>query len=555
MNSDSAHVRTGVSVSTTPSRFPEIVIPDETIYQTLFGSLTEDQRARPAITDSATGQEVSYGELQDMVDATAGALAARGVGKGSVVGLHAPNSLAFAVAFHGIMRAGGTVTTLGSLLIPSDIDKQLQQAGASHLLTMKALGDAGITGAASAGLPAESVIVLDDPEAGQASLIAEGRPAPEVDLDPATDIAVIPFSSGTTGMAKGVKLSHRNLVANMYQIGVTLEVSGVDHDWTMLAVLPFFHIYGMNSLLNASLLHRMHLVTMPTFDLVKFLAAIEKYRVDLTYIAPPIAVALAKHPVVAEYDLSSMKHMVSGAAALDGDLADSVSGRIGSTVAQGYGMTETSPVTHCAVLGETPAASIGHPVSNTEAKVVDVSDDSLLEITAPDSDDPEVRSKSGELWIRGPQVMVGYLDNEEATARTITPEGWLRTGDIVDLDRDGNVYVVDRMKELIKYKGYQVAPAELEALLLSHPDIADAGVVGVLRESDGEEVPRAFIVPQVREGSPVKVDAEELMGWVAEQVTPYKKIRYVDIVEAIPKSNTGKILRKDLKAVPLQVTA
>jgi len=194
-------------------------------------------------------------------------------------------------------------------------------------------------------------------------------------------------------------------------------------------------------------------------------------------------------------------------------------------------------------------------VSNTEAKVVDVSDDSLPEITAPDSDDPEVRSKSGELWIRGPQVMVGYLDNEEATARTITPEGWLRTGDIVDLDRDGNVYVVDRMKELIKYKGYQVAPAELEALLLSHPDIADAGVVGVLRESDGEEVPRAFIVPQVREGSPVKVDAEELMGWVAEQVTPYKKIRYVDIVEAIPKSNTGKILRKDLKAVPLQVTA
>ncbi|MGP5081950.1 AMP-binding protein [Corynebacterium variabile] len=411
-------------MSTTPSRFPEIVIPGKTIYQTLFGSLTEEQLARPAITDSATGQE------------------------------------------------------------------------ASHLLTMETLGDAGITGAASAGLPGESVI-------------AEGRPAPEVGLDPATDIAV----------------------------------------------LPFLHIYGMNSLLNASLLHRMHLVTMPTFDLVKFLAAIEKYRVDLTYIAPPIAVALAKHPVVADYNLSSMKHMVSGAAALDGDLADSVSGRIGSTVAQGYGMTETSPVTHCAVLGETPAASIGHPVSNTEAKVVDISDDSLPEITAPDSDDPEVRSKSGELWIRGPQVMVGYLDNEEATARTITPEGWLRTGDIVDLDRDGNVYVVDRMKELIKYKGYQVAPAELEALLLSHPDIADAGVVGVLRESDGEEVPRAIIVPQVREGSPVKVDAEELMGWVAERVTPYKKFRYVDVVETIPKSNTGKILRKDLKAVPLQVTA
>jgi acyl-CoA synthetase (AMP-forming)/AMP-acid ligase II len=218
-------------------------------------------------------------------------------------------------------------------------------------------------------------------------------------------------------------------------------------------------------------------------------------------------------------------------------------------------MTETSPVTHCAVLGEAPAASIGHPVSNTEAKVVDVSDESLPEITASDSDDPDARSASGELWIRGPQVMVGYLDNEEATARTVTPRNgcapaisWISTATATCTSSTG-------MKELIKYKGYQVAPAEFEALLLSHPDIADAGVVGVLRESDGEEVPRAFIVPQARDGAPVTVDADELLGWVAERVTPYKKFRYVDVVETIPKSNTGKILRKDLKEVPLQVTA
>jgi acyl-CoA synthetase (AMP-forming)/AMP-acid ligase II len=536
-----------------PTAFRDITIPDETVYRTIFGSLSDGELDRPAITDSATGQHVTYGELRDMVDAMAGALAARGIGKGSVVGLHAPNSLAFAVAFHGIMRAGAAATTLGSLLIPQDIAKQLRQAGASHLLTMQALGDAGARGAADAGDVA--VITLDDPEHGLASLLAEGHPAPDVDLDPATDLAVIPFSSGTTGTAKGVKLSHRNLVSNIHQIAETLAVSEIGSDGTMLAVLPFFHIYGMNSLLNASLHHRMHLVTMPAFDLEGFLANIEKYHVELTYIAPPIAVALAKHPLVARYDLSSLRHMVSGAAALDGDLADAVNRRIGSTVGQGFGMTETSPVTHCSIVGVTPPASIGHPVSNTEAKIVDVSDDALPEILPPTSDDPDARSATGELWIRGPQVMVGYLDNDDATARTITPEGWLRTGDLVDMDREGNVYVVDRMKELIKYKGYQVAPAELEALLLTHPDIADAGVVGVTRPGDGEEVPRAFVVPQTRDGSRVAVDGEALMAWVAERVTPYKKIRYVEIVDEVPKSNTGKIMRKELKKIPLRVPA
>jgi acyl-CoA synthetase (AMP-forming)/AMP-acid ligase II len=529
--------------------FAPVTIPDETLYETIFGSLTLADLDRPAITDSMTGQHVTYGELREMVDATAGALAARGIGKGTVVGLHAPNSLAFAVAFHGIMRAGATATTLGSLLIASDVAKQLRDAGASHLLTFGALGDAGVRGAADAGLPAGNVIDLADPDHGLAALIAEGRPAPDVDPDPATDLAVIPFSSGTTGMAKGVKLSHRNLVANLHQLDPVVRESGLEPDWTLLAVLPFFHIYGMNSLLNSSLRQRNHLVTMPSFDLAGFLALVEKHGVNISYIAPPIAVALAKHPLVDNYDLSSLAHLVSGAAALDGELAQSVTDRIGAELVQGYGMTETSPVTHSGVPGVSPVASIGPAVPNTEYRVVDVADESLPEILPPDAEGE--RSAAGELWIRGPQVMVGYLNNDEATERTITPDGWLRTGDIVEMDHDGFVYVVDRLKELIKYKGYQVAPAELEALLLTHPDIADAGVVGVTRPSDGEEVPRAFVVPQNRDGAPVAVDPEALMAWVAERVTPYKKIRYVDVVPEVPKSNTGKIMRKELKQVPL----
>lgn len=532
--------------------FAPVTIPDETVYQTIFGSLTVADLDRPAITDSATGQHVTYRELRTMVDATAGALAARGIGKGTVVGLHAPNSLAFAVAFHGIMRAGATVTTLGSLLITSDVAKQLRDAGASHLLTVGALGDAGVRGAAGAGLPDDNVIDLADPEHGLASLIAEGHAAPDVELDPATDIAVIPFSSGTTGTAKGVKLSHRNLVANLYQLEPVVREAGLQADWTLLAVLPFFHIYGMNSLLNSSLRQRNHLVTMPSFDLAGFLELAENYKVNFSYIAPPIAVALAKHPVVDNYDLSSLEYLVSGAASLDGELADAVADRIGASVVQGYGMTETSPVTHSGIPGKAPVASIGPALPNTEYRVVDVADESLPDIPLPDgTTGPDARSAAGELWIRGPQVMVGYLNNDEATAKTVTPDGWLRTGDIVEQDRDGYIYVVDRMKELIKYKGYQVAPAELEALLLTHPDIADAGVAGVIRPSDGEEVPRAFVVPRLRDGAPVEVDPAALMAWVAERVTPYKKIRYVDVVPEVPKSNTGKIMRKDLKKVPL----
>lgn len=530
----------------------EIDIPNSTIYDILFGNLSAEDRDRVAITDDATGSVTTYGELQALIDSFAGALAKRGVEPGVVVALHCPNSLAFAVAFHGILRAGATVTTLGSLLNAHDVAKQLKDSGATHVLTTKLLGEAGVKGAEEAGIAPANVIDLTDETAGLKPLIAEGNAAPEVSIDPATHVAVLPYSSGTTGVPKGVRLSHRNLVANILQIGVRLGPNGLDRDSIVMCVLPFFHIYGMNVLLNSCLYVRSHIVTMPNFDLEKFLAAHQKHGITFTFIAPPIAVALAKHPLVDKFDIGTLETVLSGAAALDAQLAEAVANRLGVRILQGFGMTETSPVTNVSDVGVTPLDSIGLPVSNTEIKVVDITNDALEEIHPPSNEGE--RSPEGELWIRGPQVMLGYLNNEEATANTLTTDGWLRTGDIANLDHLGNAYVVDRMKELIKYKGYQVAPAELEALLMTHEAIADAAVVGYLRESDGEELPRAFLVLQqgVNPADP-SVSAEALMEWVAERVTPYKKIRMVEFVEAIPKSSTGKILRKDLKNVPASV--
>lgn len=531
------------------SPYQRIDIPAISVYDQVFGTLGPEETGRTALTDSVTGVTVTYGELRDQVDLFAGALAARGTGVGDVVALHCPNTHAFAVAFHGIMRAGATVTTIGSLSTAEDVAKQISMAGASLLFTVEMLGPNGADGARKAGLPDDAIIDLTDGERGLAAMLQQGHPAPEVSFDPATHVAVLPFSSGTTGVPKGVKLSHTNLVANILQTLPQLAENGQSRDSSVMAVLPFFHIYGMNTVLNATLANRAHLVTMPSFELKNFLELHQAHRIDFTFVAPPIAVVLAKHPMVDDYDLDSLTTLLSGAAALDHALAAAVQDRLNVTIVQGYGMTETSPVTHTGIRGKTPLESIGLPVANTECKVVDLTDDALGEILPPGNEGE--KSDAGELWVRGPQIMLGYLNNEEATANTLVGDGWLRTGDVVEYDHEGNVYVVDRAKELIKYKGYQVAPAELEALLMTHPDIADAAVVGFIREEDGEELPRAFVVAQIRDGNPVEVDKDALMEWVAEQVAPYKKIRMVEVIAEIPKSGTGKILRKDLRGLPV----
>jgi acyl-CoA synthetase (AMP-forming)/AMP-acid ligase II len=530
------------------SPFPDVDIPDVSVFDLLFANIEPTDLDRVALVDVPSAATTTYRQLIEQVIATAGALAARGIRVGDVVGLLAPNSSLFAIVFHGILRAGATATTLNALFTVNDIAKQLFDVNATMLITGRALLPQAREAARRVGIATANLIVLDgDGETVAAhpnfrDLLAQGAPAPNIDFDPATHLAALPYSSGTTANPKGVKLTHRNLVANVAQIRPLLAMGCDDN---VLAVLPFFHIYGMTVLLNAALHAHATLVVMQRFDLDEFLKAIEKHRITFAFIAPPIAVALAKHPLVDQYDASSLSTIVSGAAPLDAELGNAVARRMGVQVIQGYGMSELSPVSHFMPadggqerFGEVaPLSSCGWPVANTINKIVDP--DSGVEATVP----TEGRSEPGELWVKGPNVMAGYLRNKEATDATIDPDGFLHTGDVARVDHAGRVFIVDRLKELIKYKGYQVAPAELEAVLLTHPAIIDSAVIGVI-DDDGEEIPKAFVTRQPG----ADLTADEVVDFVATRVAPHKKIRRVEFIDAIPKSAAGKILRKELRS-------
>jgi acyl-CoA synthetase (AMP-forming)/AMP-acid ligase II len=529
------------------SPFPEVEIPSTSVYDYLFGGIDDAHLDRIALVDAKSGRQTSYRDMIARIDAFAGALAERGIGVGDVVGLLSPNSSGFAVAFHGILRAGATATTINALFTANDIAKQLTDSKALMLVTVKALLAQAKEAAAAVGLADADLVVLDGE--GQdatgnpngAELIVKGLPAPQVSFAPSSHLAALPYSSGTTGIPKGVMLTHRNLVANVAQIR---PLSGMVAEDVVLAVLPFFHIYGMTVLLNAALHARARLVVMPSFDLAEFVGNIQNHKCTIAFIAPPVAVALAKHPMIDDYDLSSLNNVLSGAAPLDAELGHAVAKRLGCRVVQGYGMSELSPVSHITPLDGgvrnmgmvAPLSSVGWTVSNAASKLVHPETGEEINVPA------EGLSETGELWFKGPNVMAGYLGNEQATRETIDGEGWLHTGDLAQVDAYGCVYIVDRLKELIKYKGYQVPPAELEAVLLSHPAIADAAVIGV-KDDEGEEVPKAFVVKQ----SGAELTADEVIDFVAGQVAPYKKVRQVQFIDAIPKSTSGKILRKDLR--------
>jgi acyl-CoA synthetase (AMP-forming)/AMP-acid ligase II len=315
-------------------------------------------------------------------------------------------------------------------------------------------------------------------------------------------------------------------VANLCQVRGTGKM--LTSDDRVIGVLPFFHIYGMVVIMGAALVEGATIVSMPRFELETFLKVLQDQRVTYANVVPPILLALAKHPVVANYDLSALNTLFSGAAPLGADLATAVERRLGTKVRQGYGLTETSPVTHFHPLeGDLVIpASVGPAVPNTTCRLVD-----------PMTEQDVATGERGELWIHGPQVMKGYFNKPEATAACLSADGWFRTGDIAVLDEYGYFSIVDRVKELIKYKGLQVAPAELEAVLLSNPAIADAAVIPVADEECGE-VPKAFVVAR----SPLT--PEDVMAFVAERVSAYKKVRVVEFVDSIPKSPSGKILRR-----------
>ena len=509
------------------SRFTPVELSDSSITDFVLrhaGRLAD----KPALIDGPSGRVLTYGALREQILRLAGGLRARGVTKGTTVALMSPNVPEFAVVFHAVAALGATVTTLNPTYRAEELAFQLRDSGAQWMITVALFAEEAAKACDAVGISNRVLIGPSDQGwEGLADLMGQALEAPEP-VDASQDVVVLPYSSGTTGFPKGVMLTHRNLVANLQQCEPLIQV---DEDETIFAVLPFFHIYGMTVLMNFGLARGPTIVTVPRFDLVQMLELVPRHGITRLFLVPPIVLALAKHPIIDEYDLSSVRQVFSGAAPLSGELGEAVAARLGCTVAQGYGMTEMSPVSHAIADGEDRAGSSGTLVPNTEARLVD-----------PTTGADAAPGQEGELWVRGPQVMKGYLANPDATTATLDSEGWLHTGDVARIDEDGHTYIVDRLKELIKVKGFQVPPAELEALLTTHDAIADAAVIGVPDEEAGER-PKAFVVVAAN----ATLDEESVKSFVAEHVATYKQLAEVVFVESIPKSASGKILRRELR--------
>ncbi|KAI0511165.1 hypothetical protein KFK09_011790 [Dendrobium nobile] len=518
------------------SKLPSISIPEDLpLHDYCFEKLPEISD-RPCLIDGATGSVLSYSDVHLLSRRAAAGLHRLGIRQGDVIMIFLPNSPAFAFAFLGASFLGAISTTANPFYTASEVHKQAKASAAKLVITESShvhkVQDLGI-----------DIIVIDETvPAGCRSfselLSADENEIPKVDIKP-DDVVALPYSSGTTGLPKGVMLTHRSLVTSVAQ-----QVDGENPNLyfhkedVLLCVLPLFHIYSLNSVLLCGLRAGSAIVIMKKFDLVKLMELVEKYRVTVAPFVPPIVVEMAKSEAVDSYDLSSVRMVMSGAAPMGKELQDTLTAKLpNAKLGQGYGMTEAGPVlSMCLAFAKEPfsykSGSCGTVVRNAELKIID-----------PETGASLFRNQPGEICIRGKQIMKGYLNDPEATESTIDAEGWLHTGDVGYVDDDDEIYIVDRLKELIKYKGFQVAPAEIEALLIAHPKIAGAAVVPLKDDLCGE-LPIAFVV--LSNGNEITED--EIKQYVSKQVVFYKRIHRVFFIEAIPKSPSGKILRKDLRA-------
>jgi len=490
---------------------------------------------KTAIVDSSCGRRITYAEYGDLVEDLAHGFIAAGVKPGEVIAILLPNSWEFCAVYHAATLAGALPTLLNPAYREREVRYQLENSEAVMLVSdgpqVEGIDFAGIQslrGIYTTRQPVPGTLPFSDLlTRGNNSLPPPGESSNQT-------LAALPYSSGTTGLPKGVMLSHFNLVANIFQV-VAPDAYPISSEDVLLCFLPLYHIYGLNVALNPNLARGAMIVLMPRFNVQSFVELMMKERATYTLVAPPALLALVQ---AAESGLwpkaAALKRVKSGAAPLAPDLPRRFTELTGVKVVQGYGMTEASPVTHIGYLDEArhKPESIGHPLAQTECQVLNQKGDAVAD------------GEPGELVMRGPQFMLGYWKAREATAAALR-DGWYWSGDIVTRDANGFYYVLDRSKEMIKYKGFSVAPAEIESVLLEHPAVRDCGVVG-RRDTSAGEIPVAFVVAQdgfaSRQGF-----GEELCAFVASRLAHYKQPREVRFIEAVPKTPSGKILRRELR--------
>ncbi|KAI9279411.1 hypothetical protein BC943DRAFT_298036 [Umbelopsis sp. AD052] len=522
-----------------------IDIPNLDLYTFLFTENEFNRRTSPSkkvLVDASTGESITYGQLRDQSSRLGHGWTARaGLQQGDVVAVFAPNQHDHPILYYSLLAAKCVISPGNPAYTEQEMLHQISDSGAKAIVTVPALLPLVMSAAAKCKIPIGNIYLFGESELQGCkpfrSLMGEEHVQfPIVGINPSEDLSFICYSSGTTGRAKGVMLTHRNFVSNV------LQVTHLDKDFHRLddvymGFLPFYHIYGINSLVLSVCGYRAQLlVVIPKYTLENFLKAVEKYKITYANIVPPVAVHLGKDPLVKKYNTSTLRMLGCGAAPLGKEHIEAIDRQMGVGVKQGYGMTECSSTTTSQPVDELDRiGSVGILIANNEMKIVDEQGNAL-----------GVEGE-GEILIRGPNIMKGYLNNPKANAETFTADGWLRTGDIGKMAKDGHCYVVDRLKELIKVKGFQVAPAELEALLMGRNDIVDVCVIGVYNDAQATEFPRAYIVLQGNT-SPSKELASTIEKYVAENVAPHKRLRGgIRFVNSIPKSPSGKILRRIIK--------
>ncbi|KAF2239140.1 4-coumarate-CoA ligase 2 [Viridothelium virens] len=538
---------------TEASYWPRVDIPDKDLWAVLF---ERNDRPYPddkvIYVDPYTKRSYTYDQCKNTaIDFGKGLRAIWDWKKGDVLALYTPNCIDTPPIMWGTLWAGGVISPANPGYTPDELAFQLKDSGAKGVVTQWPFLENARKAAQIAGLPQDRIILMGDQRDPQQLVkhftsirnTSGATRYRKVRVKPVDDLAFLVYSSGTTGHPKGVMLTHRNVVSNLLMLTAAEKPhlshnSGSDRSGDrILAFLPFFHIYGLNCLIHNCFYNGLLMVVMPKFDLESFCKLVQDYKITFVYIVPPVVLMLSKHPIIDKYDLSSIRMMNSGAAPLTKEIQQAVWKRLKLPVKQGYGLSETSPTTHTQPWEEwdKTIGSVGRMIPNQTAKYM-----------SPEEKEVPV-GEVGELWIKGPNIFKGYLNNPEGTRNALTNDGYFKTGDVGYQDKDGNFFITDRVKELIKYKGFQVPPAELEGLLASHDKVNDVAVIGLYNKDQATEVPRAYIV-LARGVQPGPQTEKEIVEWTASKVANHKRLRGgVKFVDEIPKSVSGKILRRVLK--------